>query len=246
MLDRERFGSGRLPIWVRNEHLARWRFAAGLVPAKVVVDCACGTGAGSAIFAEAGASQVYAYDLSERAVEQARQRCAPFPHVVVQQASGLSLPLAGASIDMFVSLETIEHIDDDAAFLREIVRVLTPVGTLICSTPNRSITMPGKVLTDRPWNPFHVREYNQQEFATLLRERFRTVRLLGQNARSAWRVGLLEEFGRRLPGHVGGRVNSVLKLPRLAYDRESHHRVRELPGRGTCEYLVAVCSDPVR
>jgi hypothetical protein len=122
--------------------------------------------------------------------------------------------------------------------------VLVPDGTFICSTPNRSITMPGKVLGDKPWNPFHVREFNQTEFDLLLRERFETVHVLGQNALSRSRVRLLDMLGRRLPGHLGGRINSALKLPRLAYDRIEHHLVGEIPHHRVCEYLVALCTNP--
>jgi SAM-dependent methyltransferase len=242
--DRERLGSGSLPIWVLHEHEARWRFASELVADKVVVDCACGVGEGALLFARAGAVHVHAFDLSDEAVEAARRRCAALASVTVARASALSLPLSDGSADLFVSFETIEHIDDERGFLAEVTRVLAEDGTLLCSTPNRSITMPGKALGDKPWNPFHVREFNQSDFETRLRERFDTVRILGQNAIPMWRVHLLEMLGRRLPGHLGGRINSALKLPRLAYDRIEHHLVREIPDRCACEYLVAICTNP--
>src|SRR5882672_285164 len=234
MLDRERFGSGGLPIWVRNEHLARWRFASGFVEGRTVVDCACGTGHGTATFARASARRIHAFDLSEEAVASARRHCSDFSSVSVNQASGLSLPVPGSSVDVYVSLETIEHVDDDRGFLAEVVRVLSPRGIFIASTPNRSITMPGKDSTDSPWNPFHVREYDASEFAGLLGSFFGSVTLYGQNAQPQWRVSLMQAVGRRMPGHFGGRINSALKLPRFAYDREEHHSVRELPSSGTC------------
>lgn len=240
-IDRERFGSGALPIWVHHEHRARWRFASGFVAGKVVADCACGIGLGSMILAQAGAARVHAFDLSEEAVSAARRACSQFPNVKVEQADGCSLPLANGSIGLFISFETIEHIQDDRGFLAEVVRVLKPDGTFICSTPNRSVTMPGKKLSDTPWNPFHVREYSQLEFLSLLGEKFKEINLYGQNPKTSWRVKLLEQLGHMLPGHLGGRLNSALKLPRLAYDREEYHAVVEFPRKGTCEYLVAVC-----
>lgn len=245
-IDRERLGSGYLPPWVLNEHRARWRFASGLVQGKVCVDCACGVGEGTAMFANAGASHVHGFDLSDDAVNAAKQRCAGLPNVTIRKSSALSLPLASSSVDIFVSLETIEHLDHDREFLAEVGRVLSADGTLVCSTPNRSVTMPGKKISDKPWNPFHVREYGVDEFVTLLKDGFRTIRLLGQNPRAAWRVRLLETIGRLAPGNIGGRVNSALKLPRLIFDSESHHRVREIPSFGTCEYLVAVCTRPIK
>lgn len=240
-IDRERFGAGALPVWVHNEHKARWRFASDYVADKVVADCACGVGLGSAMFAQAGATKVHAFDLSPDAVAAARKNCAQYPTVDVQQADGRHLPLADNSIDLFISFESIEHIDDDRGFIKEVVRVLRPGGSFICSTPNRTITMPGKTLADAPWNPFHVREYDHDEFAHLLGEYFEDIQMYGQNPQSAWRVSLLECIGHMLPGHTGGRINSGLKLPRLAYDKEAHHAV-VLPHNGEqCEYLVAFC-----
>lgn len=243
MFDRERFTRGSLPIWVQNEHHARWRWASKFVVGKRVVDCACGAGEGSAMFAREGAAQVLAFDISKDAVEITRRLCSELPTVTVRQANGLNLPLSDASIDVFVSLETIEHIEDDQGFLAEVARVLVPGGTFVCSTPNRAVTMPGKTLMDRPWNPFHLREYNQQEFLSILSERFPKVRLYGQNIYPLWRTNLFEWIGRSLPGHMGGRINSALKIPRIFYDREQHHGVCELPQSGGVEYYVALCTN---
>ena len=213
---------------------------------KVCVDCATGVGYGAELFARSGAKHVYAIDLSEDAVEKARLRTKGLSNVTVLQGSGTALPLEPASVDLFISFESIEHIESDRQFLSEVARVLMPSGTFICSTPNRSVTMPGKRLADRPWNPFHVREYDPQEFASLLGEYFEEVRLLGQNPQAAWRVKVMNTIGRLAPGHVGGRIHSALKLPRLLYDRESHHDVRVIPAGATSEYLVAICSKPKR
>lgn len=244
LIDRERFGIGSLPVWVHNEHQARWRFASQYVAGNVVADCACGVGLGSAMFAANGASRVYAFDISDDAVKQARINCSAYSAVTVTKADGRNLPLDSGSIDLFVSFETIEHIADDYGFLAEVMRVLSPKGTFICSTPNRTVTMPGKLITDTPWNPFHVREYNQNDFMRILADHFATVNLFGQNPKTVARVRILDILGKFLPGHAGGRINSALKIPRFAYDKESHHCVVDIPDHGTCEYLLAVCAQP--
>lgn len=244
VIDQERLAVGTLPIWVHNEHKARWRFASIFVEGKIVADCACGTGLGSKMFASSGAAAVHAFDLSDDAIAATREACSQLENVSIKQSNGCELPLESNSIDLFVSFETIEHITTDKDFLSEVVRVLNPAGTFICSTPNRSVTMPGKELTDIPWNPFHVREYNQPEFLNLLQQYFEDVNLRGQNPKSAWRVSVLEIIGRILPGHLGGRINSALKLPRFLFDKEEHHAVVDMPKSGTCEYLVAVCGKP--
>ena len=90
------------------------------------------------------------------------------------------------------------------------------------------------------------REHSHEEFAVLLGERFGSVEMFGQNRRRGWRVRAMAAVGRVLPGNLGGRLTSVLKLPRLAFDRDHHHAVVSLPAGGTCEYLVAVCRHPRR
>jgi SAM-dependent methyltransferase len=245
-IDRERLGSGYLPPWVIHEHQARWRFAADYVAGRDVIDCACGVGRGTALFAAAGAASVRAFDLDAGAVDQTIIRTAGMAGVSAVAASGLDLPVPERSADVFISLETIEHLDDAAGLVAEYARVLRPDGVLICSTPNRTVTMPGRALDDQPWNPFHVREYDRSEFAALLGERFETLEWFGQNRRSAPRVMTMAAVGGVLPGNIGGRIGSALKLPRLAFDRERFHRVRPIGPEAHTEYHVVVARNPRR
>ena len=156
------------PPWVRHEHVARYAFASRYVQGKRVIDCACGDGVGSARFLEAGASDVSAFDVSAPAIQEA-EACHPSAKLRFQVADALRLPLPDGSADVYVALETLEHIACDGAFLDEAVRVLTPAGCFICSTPNRTVTNPGTSLADPPRNPFHVREYAQEELLELRR-----------------------------------------------------------------------------
>jgi 2-polyprenyl-3-methyl-5-hydroxy-6-metoxy-1,4-benzoquinol methylase len=49
----------------------------------------------------------------------------------------LPLSLETASFDVVLSYETVEHVPQPSAFLREIARLLRPGGTLVLTTPNR-------------------------------------------------------------------------------------------------------------
>jgi ubiquinone/menaquinone biosynthesis C-methylase UbiE len=236
-------GDKWLPVWVRNEHLARYRFAATLAPGKVVVDCASGDGLSSRLMAEAGAALVYGYDLSPEAVHYAR-RVNALANTQFEVASATALPLRDEAADLFVSLETIEHLDAVDEYLGEVVRVLRSDSQFICSTPNRIVYSPGHTPESRPWNPFHVREYSPEELKRLLHRYFGQVVLLGQNLRSKWRTAAMNSIGRLLPFDLAVRANQAMKLPRLAYDKLEHHEVIALDCRRVPECLVAVCSDP--
>lgn len=48
-----------------------------------------------------------------------------------------ALPLADGAVQAVVSLDVIEHVGDQSAYLREIDRVTAPGGTLALATPNR-------------------------------------------------------------------------------------------------------------
>ncbi len=57
--------------------------------------------------------------------------------VVLAAACGEALPLADASMGGDISLDVIEHVSDQACYLREVSRVTMPGGFFACSTPNR-------------------------------------------------------------------------------------------------------------
>lgn len=242
-IERERVSlTGWFPAWVRHEHFARYGFAAQWAAGKVVIDCACGDGSCARLLAET-AAQVHAFDRSKFAIAQARHvRCGPNVHFQVADVAALPVPSDFA--DLYVSLETIEHLRDDAAFLFEVVRVLKDDGAFICSTPDRYVYSPGNTIASRPWNRFHVREYAQDEFTRLLGRYFGRVTLFGQNPKAPWLVGLKARLGRWLPGHAVVRLNQALKLPRLLYDRLEHHLVTPAETARRYEGLTAVCTMP--
>ena len=83
-------------------------------------------------------------------------------------------PLSGIednTINTTVTFQVIEHIKNDHHFLKEINRVLVPGGKLILTTPNIQMS-----ITRNPW---HIREYTQEQLSQLLSANFRQVELFG-------------------------------------------------------------------
>lgn len=157
---------------IYDEHLVRYRLAATLAKDKRVLDLACGSGYGSELLAQAGASSVLAVDLDPAVIAAASIRY-PRPNLsfVVDNAETLAT-IADDSIDLVVSFETIEHLPDYQAYLAALVRVLAPTGLALISTPNKAVF--GQK------NPFHVREFTRSEFNSELAAHFKHVKILDQ------------------------------------------------------------------
>lgn len=67
--------------------------------------------------------------------ERALEAAAKTPRVVC--GVGEQLPFADNTFDLILSHEVLEHVQDDAAAVREIVRTLRPGGRLVLFCPNR-------------------------------------------------------------------------------------------------------------
>ncbi|WP_024799476.1 methyltransferase domain-containing protein [Nocardia sp. BMG51109] len=128
---------------------------------KTVLEAGSGEGYGANMIADV-AARVIGLDYDAGAVEHVR---AAYPRVEMVQGNLAGLPFDAASVDVVVNFQVIEHLWDQAQFLRECFRVLRPGGELLISTPNRITFSPGR---DTPLNPFHTRELNAAELSELL------------------------------------------------------------------------------
>ena len=149
------------------KHWARYDWAAQFLPAKRVLDCACGMGFGSALLRERGAKEVVGVDISAEAIRAAQRRYAR-DGVRYVQADALALDRAElGQFDLIVCLETAEHVAQPELLCDIFRRLLKPAGTLALSVPNDEYLQPG--------NPYHLW---RAEFATVrhwLAQRFRHV-----------------------------------------------------------------------
>jgi len=57
------------------------------------------------------------------------------PHIL--NAAGENLPILSSTFDLILSHEVIEHVQDDRAAIREMIRVLKPGGRIVLFCPNR-------------------------------------------------------------------------------------------------------------
>ena len=67
--------------------------------------------------------------------DRAREAHARSPHIL--NGAGEAIPLPSATIDLILSHEVIEHVQDDRAAIREMIRVLRPGGRIALFCPNR-------------------------------------------------------------------------------------------------------------
>jgi ubiquinone/menaquinone biosynthesis C-methylase UbiE len=165
----------------QQEHLERYRYAAGFARDAEVIDIACGSGYGSRMLADAGAKWVRGYDISRDATDYAT---ANYSTANVTFAAGDAQDLAAvadASADLVVSFETIEHLQHVDKYLDEMHRLLKPGGQFIVSTPDRRLASTMYPLRGRPNNPYHVQEFTRRQFEAMLRRRFEIVDFAGQN-----------------------------------------------------------------
>ncbi len=156
------------------EHIHRYIMARELAASKVVLDIACGEGYGSAILGQV-AKHVMGIDVSPDAVAHAIQRYGR-DNIEFREGSCAEIPLDNNCVDLVVSFETIEHLHQHDAMLREIRRVLRQDGILIISSPEKFEYS----ILPRYCNPYHVKELYRHEFEELIGSNFSHVLVFGQ------------------------------------------------------------------
>ncbi|GAB4584230.1 class I SAM-dependent methyltransferase [Nocardia sp. IFM 10818] len=173
--------------WFRRHEIAYVRLLQRC-EGKIVLEAGSGEGYGANMIADV-AERVIGLDYDDSAVAHVR---AKYPRVEMVQGNLAELPLDDESVDVVVNFQVIEHLWDQAQFMREVLRVLRPGGTLLISTPNRITFSPGR---DTPLNPFHTRELNAAELTELCVEAgFRVELMAGVFHGSALRA-LDEKWG---------------------------------------------------
>ena len=213
----ERVVPGQVDCDLWNEHFARYLFAARLARRKRVLDIGCGTGYGAAELARVAAS-VTGFDSSPEAIALACSAY-PLPNLRFLVASANAIPFHDASFRLITCFEVIEHLADWRTLLQEAQRLLARGGQFIVSTPNKLYYAESREQVGP--NPFHIHEFEYEEFEAVLSSVFPSVTLYLQN-------------------HIGGLSFQPVSAP-SAQSPDLHLELSPSDPR-QAHFFVAVCA----
>ena len=151
--------------YVFQRSILAYHYAAGLVSGDVLE---IGTGMGYGIDVIAPSATSYTTIDKSCAYDASLPENARF-----QQMEVPPIGFADESFDYVISFQVIEHIKRDKKFVKEVNRVLRKGGKFIVSTPNAPMS-----LTRNPW---HIREYTEQQLRDLLAADFSSIETYGVN-----------------------------------------------------------------
>lgn len=185
-------------VWpgVRNDlfvaHESVYHFAARFVANRRVLDAACGTGYGSDILAASGATEVLGIDIDSRRIAYAaRHHRRPNLEYRVGDCAALDLP--AKAFDFIVSSNTLEHLDDPAAFLASAADLLVADGELLVVVPP---VLSAADLAEHANNRHHVSSLSVRAWAELFAAGGWSLRFFSH------RSDVALDFGSPLPSHA--------------------------------------------
>ena len=140
---------------IRADHVGRYEWADGIVSGRIL-DVACGCGYGAALLAHSGRS-ILAVDRRHEAIEYAE---ANWRRAGVEFLLSDVFDIDETRFDWAVCFETLEHLDQDIAFLQKLRRM---TDRLLISVPNERVIplVPGSFR-------YHVRHYTPEQFVEVL------------------------------------------------------------------------------
>jgi len=231
---------GKTPYTVYQEHIGRYIFAGEFIKSKLVLDVACGTGYGTEHLLTEGAKRVVGIDIAADAINYTQREFGKSAGLHFIRADATNLPFPDNYFDLIVSFETIEHLENQSEFLAECKRVLKSDSIFIGSTPNKRISSP---YTEKPVNPFHVKEFYPEEFRHLLCKYFATVTLYGQGDTNQGKEKVLKTVSGVLSAiPLGMIIKNLLRKVIFGKNVDKRYKVHKLNNEAvkTSTYIIAM------
>lgn len=145
--------------WWYAERRALVRRLVGPLPTGRAVDVGCGGGGNTQVLRDLG-WQVLGVEHSPVAVRLAARR-----GLLAVRGDARALPLRDSSMDLVMSTDMWEHVEDDRAVARETARVLRPGGRALIAVPCSMSLWSGHDVALG-----HVRRYEREELEARIRE----------------------------------------------------------------------------
>jgi len=163
----EYFIPGKSGDRIEADHIERYRFACRYAKGKAVLDIACGVGYSGPLLIKAGAVSYEGVDINEKLIEYAKKTYGS--DLINYSVGDICTFNNNKMYDLLTCFETIEHINNYETALKNLHRLLKVGGTLLISSPNRTVTSPYcNTLTDKPSNEFHTQEFIPGELLSIL------------------------------------------------------------------------------
>lgn len=124
------------------------------IAGKTVADIGCGPAYGSSDMAQYALS-VTGVDYSQATIDTNTQEHAAITNLKFVRSVVPPINLPTDSMDVVTAFQFIEHISDQAGFIKDVYRVLKPGGIFLCTTPNAKMSIAR--------NPFHIHEMTFEE-----------------------------------------------------------------------------------
>ncbi|MES2819195.1 MAG: class I SAM-dependent methyltransferase [Pseudomonadota bacterium] len=139
--------------------------------ADSVLDIGCGDGPFATFCAERGAEVIFAdIDAEKVAAVEAMLKQSPARAVLPLVTDANPIPLPDARVNKVIAMEVLEHVQDPAQFMRELVRVAKPGAQFLITVPDPLGESVQKKLAPDAYfeHPNHIRVFQRDEFEQLI------------------------------------------------------------------------------
>lgn len=190
---------------VYQEHLSRYNFVKKYVKDKLVLDLGCGIGDGTNELS-LSAKKVIGTEFDRERLRSAFDNFSN-NNLSYLAMDGCRLGFKDNTFGIVISLEVMEHLENQDEFLSEIRRVLKKEGLALISTPNKEII---RIEGTAP-NPSHLKELTFKEFREILNKYFSRIGFYGQRR------------GRGIKG-ISGTIQYLIRIIDLLKIRRLFHQ----------------------